>query len=202
MAAPQRLFFWARWLHLYLSTLLFATFAFLCFTGVLLNHEWSLGERPEPERVRLALPAALAEALLPSDPWSPPLDAVRRAVERQAGLREPARIELYEDVHELVLEYRSPSGRAVAVVSAAGVELERRREPGLALLAELHRGREAGAVWRGFLDVSAGAMLVFAITGLCLLFQNRRRRAAALLCVLSGLVTPVLLYLVWVPRPV
>jgi hypothetical protein len=50
------------------------------------------------------------------------------------------------------------------------------------------------------LDISAVLMLLFSFTGLIILFQQLKRRGTGLWLLMWGTATPVLIYLIWVPR--
>lgn len=196
-----RLFQWARWLHLYTSTLFFTTLVFFCVTGIALNHDWYGTDHGTEGEIDLPLPNAVRESLTPmSGDWQPDLSGLQRAVSTLTGLAAPQSIELYDDYGEVVLDYRVPQGRALVTATADGARLEYRLESTLALLNALHKSRDADRVWSAFVDLSAVAMLIFAATGITIVFQNPRRRRSAFVTVGLGAATPILLYLAFVPR--
>ena len=100
----------------------------------------------------------------------------------------------------MVFDYKVPQGRALVTATADGARLEYQLESAMALLNALHKSRDADRIWSAFVDFSAVAMLVFAATGITILFQNPRRRRSALVTVGLGAATPVLLYFAFVPR--
>ena len=196
-----RLFRWARWLHLYTSTLCFSTLVFFCVTGIALNHDWYGADRGIEGELDLPLPAAVRDSLaLAGGDWRPDLYGLQQSVSARTGLAVPQSIELYDDYGEVVLDYKVPEGRALVTATAEGARIDYHLESALALLNALHRSRDADRVWSAFVDLSAVAMLVFAATGITILFQNPRRRRSALATVGMGVATPILLYLAFVPR--
>ena len=195
------LFHWARWLHLYTSTLFFSTLVFFCVTGIALNHNWYGAERGIEGELEVPLSIAVRESLIVTEgDWQPDLSALQRIVSARTGLAAPQSIELYDDYGEVVLDYRVPEGNALVTATADGARIEYQLGSVLALLNALHKSRDADRVWSAFVDLSAVAMLVFAATGMTLLFQNPRRRRSALVTVGMGAATPVVLYLAFVPQ--
>jgi hypothetical protein len=66
----------------------------------------------------------------------------------------------------------------------------------VALINDLHKGRDTGAAWSVVIDVSAVLMTVSSLTGLALLCTLRRRRVPGLLVAFAGTVA-VLAVVVW-----
>ncbi|GGJ42246.1 PepSY-associated TM helix domain-containing protein [Neoroseomonas lacus] len=65
-------------------------------------------------------------------------------------------------------------------------------------LNDLHKGRNAGAAWSWFIDIFAGACLVFCLTGLVLLQFHARTRPATWPLVGVGLVAPLVLAILFI----
>lgn len=197
----RRVYYWARWLHVYTSTLFLSTLVFFCVTGIALNHDWYGAEHGIEGEMDLPLPAAVRGSLAPTDgDWQPDLSGLQRAVSERTGLAAPQSIELYDDYGEVVLDYKVPQGSALVTATADGASIEYRLESALAVLNALHKSRDADRIWSAFVDLSAVAMLIFAATGITILFQNPLRRRSTLATVGMGLATPILLYLAFVPR--
>src|SRR3546814_4906099 len=81
---------------------------------------------------------------------------------------------------EIYIALPKPGGDAwLAIRLADGrVEYEHTDRGWIAWLNDLHKGRNTGAIWSGFIDVFAVACLVFCLSGLFLLqLQARRRRS-------------------------
>ena len=69
----------------------------------------------------------------------------------------------------------------------------------VAVLNDLHAGRDAGLAWSWVIDVSAVIMVIAAVTGLALLFVGKRRRRAGVLVAVLGSVLVLLVYVLCVP---
>jgi hypothetical protein len=70
----------------------------------------------------------------------------------------------------------------------------------VAIMNDLHKGRDSGVAWAWLIDLSA-AMLVFVSgTGLLLLFYINRHRRAGLITAAIGVVATVVFYLAFVPH--
>ncbi|MEM9208481.1 MAG: PepSY-associated TM helix domain-containing protein, partial [Pseudomonadota bacterium] len=178
-------FMLARTIHLYSSTALFASLAFFCATGITLSHGWYLDDASSSGSVYADVPGDLADTLTPDD-WDPDLDALQTFVEASVGLTSPQNIELDPDYGEIILSYNAPGGDAEVIVTADGLEVDVQRGSWLAVLNNLHKNRDAGAVWAFLVDATAVGMLLFALTGLVIVFQNRRKRARSLWVIALG----------------
>jgi hypothetical protein len=68
----------------------------------------------------------------------------------------------------------------------------------IAVLNDLHKGRHSGPVWAMFIDLIAIACVVFAVTGLGLLWLYSRGRRVTWPLVALGLVLPFIIFLLFV----
>ncbi len=69
----------------------------------------------------------------------------------------------------------------------------------IALINDLHKGRDTGPVWSALIDVSAGLMTLISLSGLVLLFYLKLRRVSGLVVALAGTALVIVLYRWWVP---
>ncbi len=69
----------------------------------------------------------------------------------------------------------------------------------IALINDLHKGRDTGPIWSVVIDLSAGLMTLISLTGLVLLFYLKLRRVPGLIVALVGTVVIVLVFRFWVP---
>jgi hypothetical protein len=203
-AKAKRLFYsYARLVHIYLSMSLFALMLLFCVTGILLNHvDWLEGSATDGEAV-IELPDALRSRLTAGDVFSePPLNELQGLLREQVNLEKPSGINLDEAAGEIILDYQLPAGYATAIVDVATPELfvMYRRGGAMSIMNDLHKGRHTGDGWSWVIDLSAGLMILFSITGMAILFQNRRHRRPALIVSVLGVLTPLAVYWFWVPR--
>jgi len=180
-----------RWLHIYLSLFGFATILFFSLTGLTLNHpDWFGGWAETTETVTGQLdPAWLAEGA--------ELDAARleRALRASHPLRGTAG-ELRDDATEVSLSFAGPGYAAEALIRRPGGDYDVRiTQHGLiALINDLHKGRDTGPGWSVVIDLSALLMGVSAVTGLVLLLSLRKKCVPGLLAAAAGTVA---LWLAW-----
>lgn len=195
---PSRRAFWTKQLHQWhwiSSAVCLAALLLFAFTGFTLNHAGSIEASPRVDRQSLVLPVSLRAPLAGEDERKAALpEAVSgwlapRLSERLAGRA----AEWSAD--EVYLSLPRPGGDAwLSIDRATGaVEYERTRRGWIALVNDLHKGRNTGPVWAAFIDVFALACLVFALTGLFLLKLHAPRRALTWPLVALGLLLPLLL---------
>lgn len=192
-AAPRRRFNKAavyrqcRMLHTYISAFAFLTLMFFAVTGLTLNHpEWFGSGKAAVETVTVQIsPDRMAAARAAADPAR----ALGHATEAVATLRGAyASGEVVGD--EAFLRYEGATGASDVVVdlTAGTVEVETRRATAMALLNDLHRGKNVGAVWRTFIDVSAVLIAVLSLLGYVLFFSLRLRLATSLRLTALGVI--------------
>ena len=195
----KKVFKVCRWLHVYISTLLFGLLIFFCVTGILLNHlDWWNGSSGQGELVS-PLPSQLALDLRDQKPQA--LARLTEFIALQTNLKTAKSIEWDREFHEITLDYPLPSGFAFITVLINEHEWSLAYQQGsvLGVLNDLHKGRHSGKVWSIVIDVSALLMLLFSFTGLFILLQSKKYRIQGLLLSFLGLVTPVMIYFFWVP---
>jgi hypothetical protein len=78
------------------------------------------------------------------------------------------------------------------------VEYESTDRGWISYLNDLHKGRNAGAVWSWFIDIFALACLIFSITGLFLLKMHAGQRGATWPMVALGIVVPLVLAIIFI----
>ena len=168
-----------RMLHTYISAFAFLTLMFFAVTGITLNHpEWFGSGRKAADVSTVDLPpAALAQAMAAPDP----VPAIAAAVAGTTSLRGTFRSgEIVGE--EAYLRFEGVTGTSDLIVDlTTGIaEVEIRRATAMALLNDLHRGKNAGSVWSAFIDISAGLILALSVLGYVLFFSLRLRLATSL----------------------
>ena len=68
----------------------------------------------------------------------------------------------------------------------------------VAVLNDLHKGRDTGSKWSAVIDFSAILMTLVSLTGLTLIFFLNKRRMFGLLIALSGALVCYVAYALWV----
>jgi hypothetical protein len=202
--AQQSRSFWLKQLHQWhwISAAL-SLVGMLCFavTGFTLNHAGQIEAAPKVIDRKATLPADLLAQL------------AKGPVESKRPL--PIQVETWLDKtvdadiarrpgewskQEVYLALARPGGDAwISIDRETGaVEHEKTTRGVISLLNDLHKGRNAGQAWGWFIDIFAGACVVFAVTGLILLQFHARARPLTWPLVAGGLVIPLLLVILFV----
>lgn len=193
----SQLYLW-HWIS---SALCLVAMLLFAATGLTLNHAGAIPATPKVAlRTAQASPQVLAA--LANGPQDGDAPLPREAREWLAGAMsveagdKPA--EWSED--EVYLALPRPGGDAWVRFDRAGsqVEYEKTTRGAIALLNDLHKGRNTGPAWSWFIDVFAVACLVFSATGLLLLQMHARSRPITWPLVAAGLAAPLILILLFV----
>lgn len=182
-----------RWVHIYVSMLSFASLMFFAFTGITLNHPtWLGGSHQSILDEQGQLPDGLTDVVGGSG-----VDklAVAEWIRHTHSLK--GRVAEFEvDEFECMLVFKGPGYSAdVFVDRERGTYMLTETKTGLiAVLNDLHKGRDSGPGWAWLIDVSAVVMMIMSASGFGLLLYLKKRR-------MSGVVTAVLgtiaLFAVW-----
>lgn len=190
-----------RW-HWISSALCLVGMLFFAITGVtLVNAEYFESTRPAMTRRSATLPAPVLA------------DLQAAATEEASALPEsfsdwvgttwqirlaPKTIEWNDD--EIFVDLKRPGvDVSLSIDPQSGkVSYEAGDRGWVAWLNELHKGRNAGPVWNGFLTVFALACVVFSLTGLLILAIHARSRWMVWPVTGLGLLLPLLLILLFI----
>ena len=69
----------------------------------------------------------------------------------------------------------------------------------IAVLNDLHKGRDSGAVWKTVIDISAGLLTFISLTGLILIYYIHKHRLAGVILLVAGAALAGMLYIMGVP---
>ncbi len=187
-----------RWLHIYLSMFGLAVTVFFGATGLTLNHpDWFFGEAGRTVSDEGTIdPAWLHREPSSTDrtakPVADPDGEVARLeiVEhlRQAHGLKGALAEFRVDEYECLVAFKGPGYAADAFIDRATghYELTQSLHGIIAIINDLHKGRDTGPAWSVVIDISAILMVVIAFSGLILLFYLKLRRVPGLVVALIG----------------
>ena len=202
---PRRLFsqqfaYWMRWLHIYLSMLSFAALLFFAVTGLTVNHpDWFGASSVRTATAKGTLPAGLVPTTGADDAGIQKLELVEFLRTKHA-IR-GAVTELRADDAECAVLFKGPGYTADVTIgrAASTYDLHESRFGAVAVLNDLHKGRDSGGAWSLLIDVSAIVMAVVSISGLVLLFYLKRRLLPGLITAIVGTVVVYLIYAAFVP---
>jgi hypothetical protein len=200
-----------RWLHIYLSMFSLAVVLFFSVTGLTLNHTaWFYGGaarrvegtgQVDPRWLHLDAPAVAVKSRDDPDPAREvaKLEVVEH-LRKTHGVR-GALAEFRVDEQECMVTFKGPGYAADAFIDrlTGRYTLTETYHGFIAVVNDLHKGRDTGPVWSLVIDVSAVLMTVVSLTGLVLLFYLKLRRIPGLVIVMIGTLVVVGLYLLGVP---
>jgi uncharacterized protein len=198
-----------RWLHIYLSMFGLAAVLFFGVTGLTLNHpDWFFGEagrrvqaegRMDPKWFHLDAPASR----LGEEPDLSRQVAKLEVVEhlRKAHGVRGAVAEFKVDEGECLVTFKGPGYAADAFIDreSGRYDLSQMSHGFVAVINDLHKGRDTGPAWSLVIDVSAALMAIIALTGLVLLFYLKLRRVPGLAVALIGTAVVAAVFLLGVP---
>ncbi|MFN9373698.1 MAG: PepSY-associated TM helix domain-containing protein [Planctomycetaceae bacterium] len=178
--------FWGaiRWLHIYLSLFGFATILFSSITGLTLNHPtWFGGVRQTTERFEGSVELVWTGREDEAPDWLRLAEHLRATHRIQGQVRE-----LRDDGVELSLEFAGPAYAADVLVRRddgrySGIIT---RHGAVALINDLHKGRDTGFAWSMVIDLSSLLMGLSAMTGLMLLYSLKRKRLLGTVVAVAG----------------
>jgi hypothetical protein len=202
--AKSRKSFWLRlaitvhWMSSAISLIGLLLFA---ATGFTLNHAADIEAKPVTREHAAQVPAPLLVLIAPDekpDSKKPLPPKLADWVAREFKVRTDVQAEWSIDTVYLPLP--RPGGDAwVSLDRATGEATSEDSDRGwIAYLNDLHKGRNSGAAWSWFIDIFAAACLVFALTGLVLLWLHAAKRRITWPLIGAGLVIPAVLALIFI----
>ncbi len=183
-----------RWLHIYLSMISFAVVLFFAVTGVTLNHADALSHGDKVTELHGTLtPQELGSAS------NPDKLAIVEHIRNAHGIHGAVSDMRVED-EEITFSFRGPGYSADATVQRPGTyTVVETRSGFIAVLNDLHKGRDTGKVWSAFIDVSGVLLTLVSLTGLVLVFFVYKRRLSGLILAAAAALVCILLYRIYVP---
>ncbi|KQU55768.1 hypothetical protein ASG67_06510 [Sphingomonas sp. Leaf339] len=186
-----------HWISAALSLIGMMLFA---ITGITLNHAQTIDAKPVVVEKSGMLPATLLETLRTQRTADAPLPgAVAGSVAKAVGLDPTGRPVEWSDTDAYVALPRPGGDAWVSIDRNTGrITAETTDRGWVSYLNDLHKGRNAGAAWAWFIDIFAGACILFTLTGLLLLQLHARHRPLTWPMVAIGLVVPMLLAILFI----
>jgi hypothetical protein len=198
-----------RWLHIYVSMFGLVAVLFFSATGVTLNHpDWFFGDTRRSDQSEGDIDPNWLHLDGPSSSTGDPTDLSRQVdklaiVERlrQAHGIGGALADFKVDDAECVVTFKGPGYAADAFIDreTGHYTLTQSYHGVIALLNDLHKGRDTGPAWSILIDASAILLTLISLTGLILLFYLKLRRVPGTIVVIVGTVFVLALYLWAVP---
>lgn len=181
----------SRWLHLYTSMISLLVVLFFAATGITLNHpDWLFGSAETTNTYQGQLPADWQQNGQVN--WLQTAEALRAAHNLKGRVSDTR-----ADDQEASVSFRAPAYAADAFINIKDgtYSIKVTAQGPVAVLNDLHRGRDAGRAWAWLIDLSGGFLMLVALTGFTLSLFFRKTRRAAMLTALAG--TLLLLVMMW-----
>lgn len=201
-----------RWLHIYVSMLGMAALMFFAVTGLTLNHPEWIGENSQRTQ---DFRGTMDAAWLRGKASDPPITDISQGGEPDEvdHAKQIARLEVveflrdkhqvrgsvtdfYADEYECAVSFKRPGYLADALIDreTGDYTLTVTQHGVLAVVNDLHLGRNTGVAWKWLIDVSAGLLAFVSLTGLVLLFYLKRKRIKGVLTAVAGTIILLILY--------
>jgi hypothetical protein len=185
-----------RWLHIYLSMTSFALILFFAVTGLTLNHAEKFGGR-----VHSIEDKGNMNVRWVNQPDTNKIDklAIVEFLRNQYRIH-AALSDFRIDETQCAVSFKGPGYAADAFIDdkTGAYDIVQTSAGFIGILNDLHKGRDAGAGWGVFIDISAVFLALVSLTGLILLLYLKKRRTAGLLIAALGGAFMYIIYIIWV----
>jgi len=185
--------------HWISSALCLAGMLLFALTGITLNHAAQIEAKPKVVSHMASLPEPLQQKLLTAAPMTDLPQELRDWLETELGISLAGREAEWSD-GELYVALPRPGGDAwlTLALETGELEYESTDRGWISYLNDLHKGRNTGVAWSWFIDIFAGACVIFTLTGLLLLHRHAAGRPSTWPLTALGLVVPVVLALLFI----
>jgi uncharacterized protein len=175
----------------------FAVIFFFAVTGITLNHAEWFSRQVQTKDYRGTIPSTL---LHESSDQQPDKLAIVELLRNRHKIHGSVSDFRAED-SQISISFRGPGYAAEAFIDATNgnYDLTETRNGFVAILNDLHKGRDTGSVWSIVIDVSASLLVLVSLTGLVLIcFVYKRRTSGLILAAFAGVLC-WMIYLAFVP---
>jgi len=175
----------------------FTILLFFALTGITLNHQAALTGETKPHRYTGTLDTQWLKA--PQNPDAKKNDIIAALRSRHGVKADLSDFRVDDD--QVQVSFKGPGYAADGFIERATgkYELMETRLGFIAVVNDLHKGRDTGKAWSGIIDASALLMTLVSLTGLVLIFFLHKKLRAGLYALAIGTVLCYVVYLVWVP---
>ncbi|MEX0298452.1 MAG: PepSY-associated TM helix domain-containing protein [Kordiimonas sp.] len=196
----QKTGFWkkqARVWHWVSGAVCLAGMLLFSLTGITLNHASKITAEPRVIETRLELPTNLLQMLEkePTDGYTRHLPTdIRNWIDDQLDVSVTGKRVEWTEIDAYVALER-PGGEAWLTIDRETGEVihELTTRGTIALLNDLHKGRDTGPAWIWFIDIFSVASVIFCLTGLWLLQIHAAKRPSTWPLTVIGFLIPMIL---------
>jgi hypothetical protein len=184
---------WALLAHIYISMGGLTLAVLFGATGLALNHQdWGFSN-PRVTTSEISLDTSVVAHADQA--------TVERYLRDKLGIRS-ASTNFHDDADQIQVTYAAPGARTIVTIDRKNgkAELEKESRGFLGRLGDLHKGLDSGSVWYWTIDVAALLIVVSSLTGIVTLLSLRHRRRMGFTIGALGVLTILVIYVLWVPR--
>jgi hypothetical protein len=184
---------WALLAHIYISMAGLTLAVLFGATGLALNHQDFGFSNPRVTQSTITLDHGLVAQ---ADQI-----AVERYLREKLGIRSPS-TDYHDDADQIQVTYAIPGGRTIVTINRKDgtAEVEKETRGLMGKLGDLHKGFDTGRVWYWIIDAAALLIIISSLTGIITLLALRARRRIGFTIGAIGVLTLLLIYVLWVPR--
>jgi hypothetical protein len=175
----------------------FSILLFFAVTGITLNHQSWLNGEPKASRFTGTLDLAWLNPPQGKEVAQPEIVA---ALRKAHGIKAAVKDFRVED-NEIAVTFKGPGYAADGFIDRkkGTYDVTESRLGVVAVINDLHKGRDTGSVWADIIDISAAFMVLVSLTGLILIFFLQKRLVSGMLALAIGTAVCIAIYVIWVP---
>jgi hypothetical protein len=172
----------------------FTILLFFAVTGITLNHQTAFTGRAKTQRYAGSFDAVWLRA--PDAHKDEMIAALRSRHHIRAALSD-----FRVDDDQVQISFKGPGYSADGFADRASgkYELLENRLGFVAVINDLHKGRDTGKAWSGVIDISAALMTLVSLTGFTLIFFLHKRLRTGMIAIAIGTGLCWVVYQIWVP---
>lgn len=187
----------SRWLHIYLSMVSFVVILFFAVTGLTLNHaDWFDGK----EQVKKFTGQVPLKWIKVKDTSAIAKFEIVRFLKQTNHVKGDIGDFIIDD-NQCTLSFKGPGYSADAFINreTGAYKLTETSQGIVAVMNDLHKGRDAGKKWSYLIDIAAIFLTVLSLTGLVMLAFMKKKRFNGFILLVAGAIICYLVYYFLVP---
>ena len=182
---------WTRWLHIYLSMFSFAALLFFAITGITLNHTSWIEGKQKVEQFKGELNPAWVHKDSAHINELQVVEYFRNNHQVKASLSD-----FRTDENECTVSFKGPGYNADGFIDRTNgkYEITITKSGWIAVINDLHKGRDTGATWAWLIDAAAVLMILVSLSGFLMIFFLKKKRFSGLVVTFIGAALLFLIY--------
>jgi hypothetical protein len=179
----------------------FGVVFFFAVTGITLNHpDWGASQQKTVVHHGQAAKAMLGNRTAQGDAAGVNQLGLVEMLRSQDGIH-GAVSDFRVDDSQIAISFKGPGYAADAFIDrdTGKYDLTETRNGFMAVINDLHKGRDTGKAWAVVIDISASLLVLVSLTGMILIWFMHKRRTAGLLLAAAAAAVCVVGYRLFVP---